>query len=69
MSDLVIGFGFAACVLDVLRRFVGGVGSVAGTRTLGVKYEGIVLQRSTEEDVTSASSHASRLYSTKHDHD
>ena len=61
MSDLVMGFGFVACVLDVLRRFVGGVGSVAGTRTLGVKYEGIVLQRSTEEDVTSASSHAFKI--------
>ena len=54
MSDLVMGFGFVACVLDVLRLFGGGVGSVAGTRTLGVKYEGIVLQPGTEEDVTSA---------------
>ena len=69
MSDLVMGFGFVACVPDVLRRFVGGVGSVAGTRTLGVKYEGILLQRSTEGSrdkrvKSRVRDHASRLYST-----
>jgi len=44
ISDRVVGFGFVSCALDALRRFVGGVGSVAGMRTLGVKYEGMVLQ-------------------------